>query len=54
MHCYPATIIGCALAATLVYISDERLAMLCAAPLVVSATTLALCILPVLWERVRL
>lgn len=52
MHVFPSGLIGFLIAAALVYASDERLAMLCAAPIVVSLTVAALGLLPVLWERV--
>lgn len=52
MHAYPSGLIGCLIAATLVYMADERLPMLFAAPIVVSVVMLALGLLPVLWERV--
>lgn len=52
MHVFPAGLIGCAVAAALVWMADEKVPMLLAAPLVVSVAAAALCLLPLLWERV--
>lgn len=52
MHIFPSGLIGCAVAAALVFMADEKMPMLLAAPLVVSGAAAALCLLPLLWERV--